>query len=415
MVKSIKFKSYKSYQDWQELEIKPLTILFGKNNSGKSAIAKLPTMIEESLKGNSDEPLQLNNNGVELGADFRDLLYGRVATEVLEIELNALIKDEDGLKNENLIVKIASNIGNNNSPQIIYWKLNDRIFSYNHYNNTHIDQLNEEEYSCDFRGFCLDLLSYKNKEGSGDTPERPKMKLNTSYFGPFREEPKSSYTESQFQKTNHFGVKGENAYFYLIKDSQTHEKKLLRNVSNWFEENFDGWKVKVQKDIQRPIYYFELTKDFPKLNINIRNVGQGMSQVLPLIVRAYYPVNEPTLIIMEQPELHLHPGAHGNLAELFAKSSQDKNKNYLIETHSKNFILRIRRLIAEGKFNKDDLALYWVDFNEEKNTSSLVRINVDEIGKVDYWPENVFSESLDETIALRTAQKQKNNDNRNTK
>ncbi len=110
---------------------------------------------------------------------------------------------------------------------------------------------------------------------------------------------------------------------------------------------------------------------------------------------------------MEQPELHLHPGAHGNLAELFAKTSNEKNKNYLIETHSKNFILRIRRLIAEGKFNKDNLALYWVDFDEEKNTSSLVKINVDELGRVDYWPENVFSESLDETIALRTAQKQR--------
>ncbi|MBT3209729.1 MAG: DUF3696 domain-containing protein [Bacteroidetes bacterium] len=409
MLKSIKFKSYKSYKDWQELEIKPLTILFGKNSSGKSAVAKLPTLIEESLIGKFEAPILLNNNGVELGADFKDLVYGRIDTEVLEFELNASIPDDYNkkLKDEKLIVKIASNIGINNSPKIIYWKLDNRVFEYNHYNNSHTDQLDEEEYLCNFRGFNLDLILYKNKDGIGDAPKRPKMTLNTSYFGPFREEPKSSYTESQFQETSRFGIKGENAYFYLIKNYQTYEKLLLKKVSNWFEQNFEGWRLNVQKDIQRPIYYFELTKDYPKLNINIRNVGQGMSQVLPLIVRAYYAANKPTLIIMEQPELHLHPGAHGNLAELFADTSKEEYKNYLIETHSKNFILRIRRLIAEGKFDKNDLALYWVDFDEEKNTSSLVKINVDEYGKVDYWPENVFSESLDETIALRTAQKQK--------
>ena len=408
MINNIKFKTYKSYKDWQDFKLKPLTILFGKNSSGKSALTKLPTMIEEALKGTSDEPIKLNNNGVELGAEFKDLLYGRVETEVLEFKLTALVEDNNHeLSEERLEVKIASNIGSNNSPKIIYWKLNDRVFTYNHYNNTYIDELDEEEYICEFNGFCLDLLLYKNRDGSGDAPERPKMKITTSYFGPFREIPKSSYTESQFQKTNSFGIRGENAYYYLIKDSLTHEKTLLQNVSNWYKQNFDGWGLEVFKDIQRPNYSIELIKTYPKLNINITNVGQGMSQVLPLIVRAYYKADKPNTIIMEQPELHLHPGAHGNLAQLFADSLIDKNKRYLIETHSQNFILRIRRLIAEGKFSKNDLALYWIDFDEEKNESNIKEIQVDEFGKVDFWPENIFSESLDETIALRTAQKLK--------
>jgi len=412
MITNIRFKTYKSYKNWQDFKLKPLTILFGKNSSGKSALTKLPTMIEEALKGTSNEPIKLNNNGVELGAEFKDLLYGRVETEVLEFKLSALVKDNfNELSEEKLEVKIASNIGSNNSPRIIYWKLNDRVFTYNHYNNTYIDETDDEEYNCEFNGFCLDLLLYKNREGSGDATERAKMKISTSYFGPFRDIPKSSYTESQFQKTNQFGIKGENAYYYLIKDSQTHERKLLHDVSNWYKQNFDGWGIDVFKDIQRPNYSIELIKKHPKLNINITNVGQGMSQVLPLIVRAYYKAEKPTTIIMEQPELHLHPGAHGNLAQLFAESLTDKNKQYIIETHSQNFILRIRRLIAEGKFNKNDLALYWIDFDEERNESNIKEIQVDELGKVDFWPENIFSESLDETIALRTAQKLKKDGN----
>mgnify|MGYP000411420810 FL=1 len=67
-------------------------------------------------------------------------------------------------------------------------------------------------------------------------------------------------------------------------------------------------------------------------------------------------------------------------------------------------MLRLRRLIAEGKLVPDDLALYYVDFNEENNESELKRIIIDENGNVDYWPEGIFSESLDETIGIRTAQ-----------
>ena len=69
------------------------------------------------------------------------------------------------------------------------------------------------------------------------------------------------------------------------------------------------------------------------------------------------------MISIEEPELHLHPAAHGNLAELFVESLTDTNKNYFIETHSQNFILRLRALVAEGKINCEDLAIYYVDYD----------------------------------------------------
>jgi predicted ATPase len=55
------------------MQLKPITILIGKNSSGKSSIAKLFTLLENSLNGDTDEPLLLKNNGVELGADFDNL------------------------------------------------------------------------------------------------------------------------------------------------------------------------------------------------------------------------------------------------------------------------------------------------------------------------------------------------------
>jgi predicted ATPase len=61
-------------------------------------------------------------------------------------------------------------------------------------------------------------------------------------------------------------------------------------------------------------------------------------------------------------------------------------------------------MIVEDKFNKDDICIYSIEYDSEENTSTMKKINVNEFGEVSYWPENVFSETLDETIAIRTAQ-----------
>ena len=83
---------------------------------------------------------------------------------------------------------------------------------------------------------------------------------------------------------------------------------------------------------------------------------------------------------------------------------EDANKRYLIETHSKNFILRLRRLIANKQLDVNDVALYYVSFDEEKSSSTLRQITINKNGTVDFWPSQMFDESLEETIAIRTIQ-----------
>ena len=129
-----------------------------------------------------------------------------------------------------------------------------------------------------------------------------------------------------------------------------------------------------------------------------------MTQALPIVVSAFIEDKKEVLTILEQPELHLHPAAHGNLAELLALSSKSSNKNFLIETHSQNFILRLRRLVAEGTIDKNNLAIYFVDYDNKNNTSELKQIDVNRDGSVSFWPKNIFSETLDETLAIRNAQ-----------
>ena len=109
--------------------------------------------------------------------------------------------------------------------------------------------------------------------------------------------------------------------------------------------------------------------------------------------------------MVEEPESHLNPSAHADIGELLAMSVKaDANKRFLVETHSLNFMVRLRTLIAKGELSQDDVALYYVDYDEQNSSSKLLEVNVLENGEVKNWPENMFRETLQEALALRDAQ-----------
>ena len=139
------------------------------------------------------------------------------------------------------------------------------------------------------------------------------------------------------------------------------DDELYKNVGRWYKEHFDGWELKVDDRDKKPLIQILLSKN--DIDVNIVDVGQGMSQVLPLVVRANITDRPNSMIVIEQPELYLHPAAHGDLAELFAKSAKENNQTFIIETHSENMLLRLRKLIVENDFGftKDDVIIYWLE------------------------------------------------------
>lgn len=391
MLQKISFRNYKIFKEKQELELKPMTILIGKNSSGKSSITKLMTLIEGSLNNNDGIPLVLENDGVVLGAEFRDLIYAREPLGALEI----------GLETDSNTLDVVISAGVQDIyPKIYSWKLNDDILI-KYINGLDEYSLNNNHYDYENNGFNIELEGAKvpvlNDNG---------FKLKTNYIGPYRIIPERLIRLEQRKiRNNKLGKDGEGAYLFLLQDALFNNSLIFNQLSDWYKDNFEGWGLAINYNRQPQYYELELSKENPRLNINFQDVGQGMIQALPLILSSFMPNATPNVInVFEQPELHLHPAAHGNLAERFAMSTIELNKRYLIETHSQNFVLRLRRLVAEGKLDKDNLAIYYVDYDEEKGESNLKRINVDRNGNVDYWPKNVFSETLDETIAIRTVQ-----------
>ncbi|WP_294333423.1 DUF3696 domain-containing protein [uncultured Chryseobacterium sp.] len=400
MISKISFKNYKIFKRKQTLELKPITILIGKNNSGKTAVLKLPTMIERSLSGRFDSPFELMNDNVKIGNEYRDVIYGRNFREVeLEIFQKKVLDNNvyDFLKTE---IGVEENI-----PSIVSWNCNDILdLNKSDDNNIYHSEVQNKNYQVTFQGFCVRKIGFFNALNYEDEfLQLPKFELNTDFIGGIRTVglPSYNYSSAISEKSGYYGLK---LYDFLIADYLTTDKKYYTQISNFIKEKFERWEISIDVDggrTDKPAIIF-LEKE--GLKINISETGTGISQVLPLVIRAYKPCKEETLIIIEEPESHLHPYAHAQLAQLYFDSlALDRNKKYLFETHSQNFVLRMRRLVAEGKLRPEDLAIYYVDFDEETNESELKSINVKEDGSVDFWPDGVFGETIIETRAIMSA------------
>jgi predicted ATPase len=157
-----------------------------------------------------------------------------------------------------------------------------------------------------------------------------------------------------------------------------------------------GSAVKI-KPIGRYSGFFQviITNPKSKIDATINDVGFGVSQVLPLIVEGFYSGFQSTLLI-EQPEIHLHPKVQSDMADLFIEFIKDGRK-LIVETHSEHLISRLARRIAEGDgFRKEDLAIYY--FTTGENGTVVDQIRVNDLGQFENWPQGFFEEDYTEAL-----------------
>lgn len=145
------------------------------------------------------------------------------------------------------------------------------------------------------------------------------------------------------------------------------------------------------------VFGLELLDQVTGTPVSIVDVGFGISQVLQIIVQS--TVSTDSVVLVEQPELHLHPRLQAELGSLFADCVGDPYRNqFIIETHSEHLILRIQRLIREGKLKNSDVSVVYVMKSEEG--SQCYPLRLDEEGDfIDEWPEGFFEEGFRERFA----------------
>ncbi len=135
------------------------------------------------------------------------------------------------------------------------------------------------------------------------------------------------------------------------------------------------------------------------VEVTHRDVGIGISQVLPVLVMAYG--SRGKLLAMEQPEIHLHPALQAELGDVFIESALGERQNtFILETHSEHLILRLMRRIREGKLSPDDISVVFVE--PLSRGSRFVELRIDEEGDfIDEWPGGFFEESFHEKFGGR--------------
>lgn len=151
-----------------------------------------------------------------------------------------------------------------------------------------------------------------------------------------------------------------------------------------------------------------VTDNVTKVKSNLIDVGYGASQVIPVVLASLQPNWAPLLV--EQPEIHLHPCAQGRVAELLCFTS--KARQVVVETHSEHMINRARILVAQGKVAAKDVIIQYVSRNKEGSQITAIPI----LQNGDFgaeWPKGFFDERYEDTMLLldikrRLTRKKKN-------
>jgi hypothetical protein len=396
--------NYKAFREETRLELRPLTLLFGKNNSGKSALLRLPRLLLRAISTRARGGFPIEVDGLGFGGNFREMLHGAnphgAASFGVELEI------------EGQRLQLSATVQNMRSFESGHGQTRE-------YNVVSRFQLAEPDITLDWEPSAERIASYK---GIGKLPFRgllpdkkgaPEGRNRWSFveewrervqfiedhlihLGPVRKDVDRLYEAGGLRP---LGFDGNGAVGWLSEDDE-----LLRKTTEWFREHLDGWELSL--DYSGSAFRCLLNRG--NVSVNLADTGHGMQQVLPVVVQqlAHQTGKEEEFIdLVEQPELHLHAAAQAPLGDIFLESAKLGNGQLLVETHSENLLLRVRRRVAAG-VDPELVAIYFVE--EKPGGHSSVRpIRILSDGSVDWWPEGVFSEGYEEVKALRRAARRK--------
>ena len=214
------------------------------------------------------------------------------------------------------------------------------------------------------------------------------------YLGPLRRKPERDYVWNK-SKPGEVGVDGHKAVDVLLASTLLRgedKSEIADSVSYWLKRMKVAEKLEVRQIGRSTRYEVVIHRD--GVIANLRDVGIGISQVLPVLTVAFFAPAGST-ILLEEPEIHLHPLAQSVLAELFVEVSKKRNVQFIVETHSEHLFRRMQTLVAKEKTKVSDCAMYFV----EKGVSGaqLRSLNLDEYGRLTNWPDLFFGDAMGET------------------
>ena len=236
-----------------------------------------------------------------------------------------------------------------------------------------------------------------------------------TYVGPLRGEPERRYIYED--EVLEIGNKGENAaYLYLTEQNKRIHNHYFYNPSidsfetlpnqtlhSALQEWFELMKIpNFEAEINNKIIYLNMEASaYDETRVGIADVGFGVSQIFPIILEGLRMEKGGTLML-EQPEIHLHPNLQMQMADYFISLALS-GKQVFVETHSDHVINRlVRRIVEDETLNlKDLIGIYFIKPSE--NGSVYEEINIDDTKGITNWPPDFFDQTANEQMKIMQA------------
>lgn len=454
MLRGLHLVNFKSWPNTGRLDFQRITGLFGANSSGKTSLLQSILLLAQTTSSpDRNRVLDLNplNGLIELGT-YRDIVYAQAEESTLSFELEwdqhdeIVIRDLDRLaqkkssaivNGKELRISVDMRISDDNAKVLkLTYGLGATTFELTEKLDESGYDLASSEYDFirstgrawplpgpnHFYGFPDQLkLYYQNADFLSELElSFISQCQRIRYLGPLRIDPKRQYTFSG-GSPNGVGPRGEQAIDALIAATQkgfrrhrgfssSGQRRRLPSigmeqlVAEWLQQLGLVHSFELRPlDDRKSLYRVYVKHQAESTAVLLTDVGFGVSQILPVLVLLAY-AEEGDTVILEQPEIHLHPAVQAGLADIIIETALARNVQVVIESHSEHLLLRLQRRIAESYLDRgltltsDEVSLYFCQGVEGKST--ITKLQMDLFGNIANWPTDFFGNLIADPIAM---------------
>lgn len=390
----LKVQGFRSI-DEQVLEIAPITLLYGESGAGKSSLLYAFMVLRNLLLNPNQSPSAFFNLGfVNLG-DLRSVLHRRNPETTLGISIRVIqdweergndfvaVFHEQGifLKEPNsLFLEYAlseSTLPREAPPPFLKTKLETTLPYPGNSSALVKMEFKSHEVNLRWNGLVWSLEGASPPEIAGEVPN-----LLTDLNAPFEFLRRTAmaplvrgFTKPYYQPTSFSGLPlREDEVATALAQNETLEMKL-----SLYLEEIAGYQLRVRGQVGTSVFGLWVVDRESRVPHELVNAGFGLNQTAYLLALALYPETETLLV--EEPEVHLHPSLVRRLAQSLARIAKEEGRRFVFSTHSESLVTAFLSMVAQGQLDPSDLACYLVE--KRKGVTQAKRQKVSKEGQVE--------------------------------
>ncbi len=373
------------------LPLAPLTLLTGLNAAGKSTIIQSIALLNQTIRENEwANRILLNGSAVKLGTagDVINKVKGRNSFTI-GLESDRISCNWTGISADRsaLVVPISNMQIDGTSYPVV------------------------PEEGPTPNGLLRWLIPADTKLENRHVAQGLTTRLrNLTYISAERLGPREVYEAFSEDEERTVGVQGERTAYYLFKHATNltreplripnAQPQLMRQTSAWLDQFFPGAEFKVEAVAGANLVVLSM-RSHPSTDFHRpQNVGFGLTHILPILA-ACLGAEEGSVILIDNPEAHLHPSGQAKIGHFLARVAAS-GVQLIVETHSDHVLNGLRRAVREEMLRPEQVAIHFfttVALKEEARPK-VVSPAINAQGQLDHWPPGFFDQLDKDMIAL---------------